>query len=265
MPALSRMQAESVLRAARGTRPLYDELRPAYVRLDPLVALLRRRGFSGLLHASGQPGEGVVWFDHGRLHSAWLLPAEGGEVQVEQQDPLAVLRVLWADTEATVAVRSAAPPVAAGTPAPTRPIVPVVPAPTAPVAALGPTAAAPRRAGRAVPAEAAPVEPRLLAGIPWARLLPEALARVRRHRGTPLARELEAAVNAVLAPDAVLMGREIHGLIPAERAAAALQAIAAGLQRVAGAAFAERLIWTLGRDFACEAAVKRLVAPEGEA
>jgi len=292
MPAPTRPQAEAALRAARAGRPLYDDLRPAYVRLDPLIAMLRRRGFSGLLHATGKPGEGAVWFDRGRVYASWLLPADGGEVRVQRDDPLAVLRELWGDTQAVVAVRTGGSPVAAGTPpaaAPSAGAASLPPPPAAtplPIHAPGlapspghlpgtPTPAGPTpgtrskgagvgRAARVPAAQDAAAVPDGVAVIPWGRLLPEALARIRRHRGTPLARELEAAVNVVLAPDAVLMGREVHGTIPAERAAAALQAIAAGLARVAGAAFAERLLWTLGRDFACEAAVKRLATPEEE-
>src|SRR3990170_1418341 len=188
MPTLSRIQAEALLRPARAGRPLYDDLRPAYTRLDPLVALLRRRGFTGLMSAAGRPGEGVVWFDHGRLPRGWLLPPEG-------------------------------------------------------------------RAGEITPAGAA------LAAVPWDRLLPEALARVRRHRGSPLAQQLEEAVNVALAPDAAVSGRDVSGPIAPEKGAVALQAIAEGLRRVAGAAFTERLLWTLARDFDCEAAVKHLLQP----
>src|SRR3990170_3851568 len=87
MPTLSRMKAEALLRTARAARPLYDDLRPAYTRLDPLVALLRRRGFTGLMYAAGRPGEGVVWFDHGRLHSGWLLLPEARDGGIPRCTP----------------------------------------------------------------------------------------------------------------------------------------------------------------------------------
>src|SRR3972149_6917218 len=103
MPTLSRIQAEALLRTARAGRPLYDDLRPAYTRLDPLVALLRRRGFTGRMSAAGRPGEGVVWFDHGRLHSGWLLLPEARDVVIQREDPLAALRALWGDAAAIVA------------------------------------------------------------------------------------------------------------------------------------------------------------------
>ncbi len=295
MPALSRMQAESLLRSARAGRPLYDDLRPAYTRLDPLVALLRRRGFTGLMYAAGRPGEGVVWFDRGRLHSGWLLLPGARDVVLQREDPLAALRALWADADAVVAVHPGTPPLlgdgaeaappakATGAPAtvgPPAPIQSVMPGP-------GPVQpAAPRSAPRATPVRdgggsvavsgpavrlrgAAPARPTTatsaaaaaLAAVPWDRILPEALARVRRHRGSPLAAQLEEAVNVALAPDAAVSGRDVLGPIAPEKGAAALQAIAIGLERVAGAAFTERLLWTLARDFACEAALEHLLQP----
>lgn len=243
MSPLSRMQAEALLRTARAARPLYDDLRPAYTRLDPLVALLRRRGFTGLISGAGRPGEGVVWFDHGRLHSGWLLPPGARDVVIQREDPLAALRALWADADAIVAVHPGTPPLVGD----------------------GADAATPAvRARGAVPAHLAggiPTAAAALAVVPWDRLLPEALARVRRHRGSPLALQLEEAVNVALAPDAAVSGRDILGPIASEKGAAALQAIAEGLKRVAGAAFTERLLWTLARDFACEDAVKHLLQP----
>lgn len=263
MTMLSRMQAESFLRGARAGRPLYDDLRPAYTRLDPLVALLRRRGFSGLMYAAGRPGEGVVWFDRGRLHSGWLLLPGARDVVVQWEDPLAALRALWADADATVAVHPGTPP-ATGEGA----------GPAPPVKAIG-SAVPPRDDGGSVPVSgpavrprAAPVRPAAgrsvvaaLATVPWDRLLPEALARIRRHRGGPLAAQLEDAVNVALAPDAAVSGREVLGPIAPEKGAAALQAIAVGLKRVAGAAFTERLLGTLARDFACEAALAPFLQP----
>jgi len=68
-------------------------------------------------------------------------------------------------------------------------------------------------------------------------------------------------VNVALAPDAAVSDRDVLGPIAPEKGAAALQAIAEGLQRVAGAAFTERLLGTLARDFACEDAVQPLLQP----
>jgi len=293
MPTLSRIQAEALLRTARAGRPLYDDLRPAYTRLDPLVALLRRRGFTGLMSAAGRPGEGVVWFDHGRLHSGWLLLPEARDVVIQREDPLAALRALWADADAIVAVHPGPPPLTAnaidaaaparatGPPAaaaPAQSVTPLAPAPVRPAApAQAPRAMPPPdgrgsvavsgpavRARGAAPARSAAeitTADAALAAVPWDRLLPEALARVRRHRGSPLAQQLEEAVNVALAPDAAVSGRDVFGPIAPEKGAAALQAIAEGLKRVAGAAFTERLLWTLARDFSCEAAVKHLLQP----
>ena len=291
MPTLSRMQAEALLRTARAARPLYDDLRPAYTRLDPLVALLRRRGFTGLMYAAGRPGEGVVWFDHGRLHSGWLLLPEARDVVIQRDDPLAALRALWADADAIIAVHPGPPPLTAnaidaaaparatGPPAaaaPAQSVTPLAPAPVRPaapapratpppdgrgsVAVSGPAGRA-RGALPARPAAEITTAGAALAAVPWDRLLPEALARVRRHRGSPLAQQLEEAVNVALAPDAAVSGRDVSGPIAPEKGAVALQAIAEGLRRVAGAAFTERLLWTLARDFACEAAVKHLLQP----
>jgi len=291
MPTLSRMQAEALLRTARAARPLYDDLRPAYTRLDPLVALLRRRGFTGLMYAAGRPGEGVVWFDHGRLHSGWLLLPEARDVVIQRDDPLAALRALWADADAIIAVHPGPPPLTAnaidaaaparatGPPAaaaPAQSVTPLAPAPVRPaapapratpppdgrgsVAVSGPAGRA-RGALPARPAAEITTAGAALAAVPWDRLLPEALARVRRHRGSPLAQQLEEAVNIALAPDAAVSGRDVFGPIAPEKGAVALQAIAEGLRRVAGAAFTERLLWTLARDFDCEAAVKHLLQP----
>ncbi len=276
MPTLSRIQAEALLRTARAGRPLYDDLRPAYTRLDPLVALLRRRGFTGLMSAAGRPGEGVVWFDHGRLHSGWLLLPEARDVVIQREDPLAALRALWADADAIVAVHPGPPPLTANgidAAAPARATGPPAAAAPAPapratpppdgrgsVAVSGPAVRA-RGALPARPAAEITTADAALAAVPWDRLLPEALARVRRHRGSPLAQQLEEAVNVALAPDAAVSGRDVLGPIAAEKGAAALQAIAEGLKRVAGAAFTERLLWTLARDFSCEAAVKHLLQP----
>ncbi len=260
MPVVSRMQAEAVLRSTRAGRTVYDDLRPAYTRLDPLVTLLRRRGFSGVMYAAGGEGAGAVWFDRGRLHSGWLLPAGSADIRVEVEDPLQVIRALWADTETAVSVHPGAPPVPAeGTPPVIARRRPPAPSPAAvPVPARPPAAP--------VPPEPVAADHDLLGTIPWARLLPEALARVRRHRGTPLARQLEEAVNAALAPDAVVEGKEVWGTLAAESAAAALQEVAAGLARVAGAAFTERLLLTLGRDFDCAEALKAAVpaSPQAE-
>lgn len=285
MAALSRMQAEAFLRTARGGRPLYDDLRPGYTRLDPLVALLRRRGFSGILYAAGKPGEGMVWFDRGRLHSGWLLAIDATEVTIQHDDPLGPLRALWEDVDATVSVHPGRPPAGVGegvaeTATPVRPaatprtaavapaaapIPPPVrsgPPPEARAATL-PAASPPRRSpGRMAPARGAA---RSGAGaIPWERFLPEALARVRRHRGTPLAEQLQAAVNQALAPDAYLEGRDLKGPIAPEKAVVALREIVEGLRRVAGGVFTERLLGTLARDFACEEALGPMLRPESE-
>ncbi len=250
MAALSRMQAEALLRAARTGRPLYDDLRPAYTRLDPLVAMLRRRGFTGLMHAAGRPGEGVLWFERGRVHSGWLLVPEAREVAMQRDDPLAALRALWADDEAVVAVHAATPP-------------PLGDGAEGTKATAGAPVGPPAVRARVVPLRAAvsPTADPLLAGVPWDRILPEAVARVRRHRGSPLAQQLEEAANLALAPDASLQGHALRGPVQVEKGAAALQAVAEGVKRVAGAAFTERLFWTLARDFACEDAVKHLLEP----
>jgi hypothetical protein len=282
MPGFSRMQADKLLEAARTGRPVYEDLRPAYTRLDPLVALLRRRGFTGLIYAAGRPGEGVLWFERGRLHSGWQLVPGERDVTIQHDDPVAALRPLWADGDAVVAVHPAVPPAfdgeaarpaspaasgvgtasPAGASAPARPAGRVGSSVARSVAPpRGPAAGPPVRAAVPAPSHA------VLAAVPWDRLLPEALARVRRHRGGPLASQLEEAVTAALAPDAAVAGREVRGGIRPERGGAALQAVAEGLRRVAGATFTERLLLTLGRDFACEDAVKALLAPlvgEGE-
>ncbi len=258
MSVLSRAQAEALLAPVRGGRALYDELRPAYVSLDPLVALLRRRRFTGVILAAGHPGEGAVWLDEGRLSSAWLLPPGVGDAAVPP-DPLEVLRILWGDADARVAVHPASPPV---------PSVAGISVPNGQAAEAGegsiqhplsaqPAAATPAPAPPG-PQPEVPLDP-ALAAVPWSRLLPETLARVRRHRGTPLAQRLEEAVNEALGPYASVAGREVAGRIDPRRAAAALRAVADGLGGVAGAAFAERLLWTVGRDFACEDAVKHLL------
>src|SRR3990170_8317992 len=227
MPTLSRMKAEALLRTARAARPLYDDLRPAYTRLDPLVALLRRRGFTGLMYAAGRPGEGVVWFDHGRLHSGWLLRPEARDVVTQRDAPLAALRARWAEVDAVVAVHPGPPPLpadgvdaaaparATGPPAATAPAQSVTPAAPAPVRPAAPTPApraTPPADGRGSAAVSGPaVQPRgalparpaaeittagaALAAVPWDRLLPEALARVRRPRGSPLAQQLGEAVS----------------------------------------------------------------------
>lgn len=298
MAALSRQQAEALLAPVRGSRALYDELRPAYAVLDPLVALLRRRRFSGVILAAGTPGEGAVWFEEGRLQGAWLFPP-GADGSTTPSDPLDVLRVFWGDPDAVVAVHPGSPPA----PTPAVPPAPApsadAPAPAAPPAVLAPLdgdGAATAEAPAAEPAPAAPPPSRRtptagspaarpvlrqisrgrpaaqppaaapeaedtgLGGVPWKRLLPEALARVRRHRGTPLAQRLEEAVNEVLGPAAGVVGKEVQGMIDPGRAAAALRILADGLGQVTGAAFAERLLWTVGRDFACEDGVKKILA-----
>lgn len=263
MAALSRQQAEALLAPVRGSRALYDELRPAYAVLDPLVALLRRRRFSGVILAAGTPGEGAVWFEEGRLQGAWLFPP-GADGSTTPSDPLDVLRVFWGDPDAVVAVHPGSPPA----PTPAVPPAPApsaaAPAPAAPTA--GSAAARPvlRQISRGRPAAQPPAAPEAedtgLGGVPWKRLLPEALARVRRHRGTPLAQRLEEAVNEVLGPAAGVVGKEVQGMIDPGRAAAALRILADGLGQVTGAAFAERLLWTVGRDFACEDGVKKILA-----
>src|SRR3972149_3602592 len=194
-------------------RPLYDDLRPAYTRLDPLVALLRRRGFTGLMSAAGRPGEGVVWFDHGRLHSGWLLLPEARDVVIQRDDPLAALRALWADADAIIAVHPGPPPlpahaIAAAAPAratgpppaaapappasapppPPPPARPAAPAPRATpppdgrgsVAVSGPAGRA-RGALPARPAAEITTAGAALAAVPWDRLLPHAPARGRRR------------------------------------------------------------------------------------
>ncbi|MBI3975189.1 MAG: hypothetical protein HY334_02250 [Armatimonadetes bacterium] len=290
MSALSRQQAEALLAPVRGSRALYDELRPAYAVLDSLVALLRRRRFSGVILAAGTPGEGAVWFEEGRLQGAWLFPP-GADGSTTPPDPLDVLRAFWGDPDAVVAVHPGSPPApvpSAAAPAPAAP--PAVPAALdgdgaataeAPAAEPPPAAPPPSRrtptagspAARPVlrqisrgrpaaqpPAAAPEAEDTGLGAVPWMRLLPEALARVRRHRGTPLAQRLEEAVNEVLGPAAGVVGKEVQGMIDPGRAAAALRTLADGLGQVTGAAFAERLLWTVGRDFACEDAVKKILA-----
>jgi len=277
MPALSRLQAEALLRVARAQRPLYDDLRPAYVHLDPLVTLLRRRGFSGLMYAAGRPGEGALWFDRGRLHGAWELPAGTGEVLVHQEDPLAALRSLWAEADAVVTVHPGSPPPVGGA-ADDSPHGAGGDART--LAADGRAAGAAGRGagvGSAVVARLRALSTsRATAGgggpgpgagaVPWDRLLPEALARVRRHRGSPLALHLEEAANAAMAPHATLSGGTVHGRIGPEQGKAALRQVAEGLRQVAGSAFTERLLLTLARDFACEDVVRQILqsAAEGD-
>jgi hypothetical protein len=289
---LSRRQAEALLAPLRGGRALYDELRPAYVSLDPLITLLRRRRFTGVILATGGPGDGALWLEGGRLSGAWLF-SPGAEDAAVPPDPLDVLRILWGDADARVAVHPGAPPAPlnamadatteqgtgieeAPPPAPAVSLPPVSlrrPPPAAPVDAPPAPAAlrpgAPRHQARVQAAEEqAELGDSALAEVPWSRLLPETLARVRRHRGTPLAQRLEETINEALGPAVTLSGRDVRGEIDPRLAAAALRAVADGLGAVAGAAFAERLLWTVGRDFACEDAVKRLlitVRPDGEA
>ncbi|MGH2453855.1 MAG: hypothetical protein ACRDF5_08845 [bacterium] len=272
MSALSRAQAEALLAPVRGGRALYDELRPAYVSLDPLVALLRRRRFSGVILGAGASGDGAVWLEEGRLSGGWLFSSGSGDAAIPP-DPLEVLRILWGDADARVAVHPARPPTLPQAPAVS---VPDGQAPASEHAPLPDPASAPRAAGQLPPTrrvaarKGVPVGPPAvtqsdasidpaLAGVPWSRLLPETLARVRRHRGTPLAQRLEDAVNVTLGSNVTVAGRDVMGQIDPARAAAALRAVAAGLGEVAGAAFAERLLWTVGRDFACEDALKRLL------
>ncbi|MDQ7850115.1 MAG: hypothetical protein RB148_07555 [Armatimonadota bacterium] len=264
MPALSRLQAETLLRVARAERPLYDDLRPAYLRLDPLVALLRRRGFSGLMYAAGRPGEAALWFDCGRLHGAWVLPAGAGDVLLQQEDPLAALRLVWADPDALVSVHpGSAPPLGAAADAALRGAEEKDGrgAPADGRAAGGGAGLVARLRGLPTPRVAAGGEGsgRSPGAVPWERLLPEALARVRRHRGSPLALQLEEAANAAMAPHATASGGAIHGRLSPEQGAAALRRVAEGLRRVAGSAFTERLLLTLARDFACEDAVKQIL------
>ncbi len=292
MSPLSRPQADALLAPLRGGRALYDELRPAYVSLDPFVSMLRRRRFSGVILAAGAPGEGALWLEEGRLSGAWLF-SPGADAAAAMSDPLEVLRILWRDADARVAVHPGAPPAAwdAGPLAPAAPEERAEEAPPrAPAPPPLPSPASRRRPARAEPPPPAPetpagprplvpYQPRVrtaeqgepedlaLAEIPWSRLLPETVARVRRHRGTPLAQRLEEAINEAIAP-AALAGREVQGEIDPRGAAGALRTVAEGLGAVAGAAFAERLLWTVGRDFACEDAVKRILGsapPEGEA
>jgi len=263
MPALSRLQAEALLRVARAQRPLYDDLRPAYVHLDPLVTLLRRRGFSGLMYAAGRPGEGALWFDRGRLHGAWELPAGTGEVLVHQEDPLAALRSLWAEADAVVTVHPGSPPPVGGA----TDDSPQGAGADARTPAVGSTLVARLRAISTSRATAGSGGPGPSAGaVPWDRLLPEALARVRRHRGSPLALHLEEAANAAMAPHATLSGGTVRGRIGPEQGKAALRQVAEGLRQVAGSAFTERLLLTLARDFACEEVVRQILqaAAEGD-
>jgi hypothetical protein len=224
----------------------------------------------------------MLWFDRGRLHSGWLLPIDAAEVTVEPDDPLGPLRTLWEDVDATVSVHPGRPPAGLGegaagaapvratsrtaaaappaalSPPPVRPAAPAEGRATTPSAAGSPRrppgrVAAARSAGRSG-----------AAAIPWERFLPEALARVRRHRGMPLAEKLQAAVNEALAPDAYLEGKDWEGAIAPEKAILALRAIAEGLRPVAGGGFTERLLGTLARDFACEEALAPLLRPESE-
>lgn len=272
MNPLSRRQAEALLAPLRGGRALYDELRPAYVSLDPLITLLRRRRFTGVILAAGGPGDGALWLEGGRLSGAWLF-SPGAQDAAVPPDPLDVLRILWGDADARVAVHPGAPPAPldATADATTEQGTGKEEVPPPAPAALRP--GAPRHQPRVQPRvqaaeeRAEPGDP-ALAEVPWSRLLPETLARVRRHRGTPLAQRLEETINEALGPAVTLSGREVRGEIDPRRAAAALRAVAGGLGAVAGTAFAERLLWTVGRDFACEDAVKRLlitVRPDGEA
>lgn len=242
---LSRSEALAALGGVGGGRALYDDLRPAYTRLEPLVALLRRRGFSGVMHAAGQQGEGALWFARGQLLCAWLFPPGASRAEVHQHNPLEVLRTLWADADAVVVVRPGEPP-----------RLPEAAEGRAPVDRVAPSAIS-----QIPPATQTPADP-ALAAIPWERFLPEALARVRRHRGRPLAQQLEDAINEALTPTAILAGTEVRGAVEPGKGVVALRALAAGLGRVAGGAFADRLIWTLGRDFDCEEAVKTIVRVE---
>lgn len=242
---LSRSEALAALGGLRGGRALYDDLRPAYTRLEPLVALLRRRGFSGVMHAVGQQGEGALWFARGQLLCAWLFPPGASRAEVHQQNPLEVLRTLWADGDAVVMVRPGEPPRL----------------PEAAERGAAQDHVAPSAINQIPSATQTPADP-ALAAIPWERLLPEALARVRRHRGRPLAQQLEDAINEALTPTAILAGTEVRGAVEPGKGVVALRALAAGLGRVAGGAFADRLIWTLGRDFDCEEAVKTIVRVE---
>ncbi len=242
---LSRSEALAQLGGVGGGRALYDDLRPAYIRLEPLVTLLRRRGFSGVMHAAGQQGEGALWFARGQLLCAWLFPPGASRAEVHQHNPLEVLRTLWADADAVVVVRPGEPP-----------RLPEAGEGRAPVDRVAPSAIS-----QIPPAPQTPADP-ALAAIPWERLLPEALARVRRHRGRPLAQQLEDAINEALTPTAILAGTEVRGAVEPGKGVVALRALAAGLGRVAGGAFADRLIWTLGRDFGCEEAVKTIVRVE---
>jgi hypothetical protein len=98
--------------------------------------------------------------------------------------------------------------------------------------------------------------------VPWDRLLPEALTHVRRHRGHLLAQRLEESVNEALIPAATLAGEIVRGSVEPSRGEAALLALAAGLGRVAGGAFAHRLLVRLARDLACEDAVTKILASE---
>jgi hypothetical protein len=287
---LSRRQAEALLAPLRGGRALYDELRPAYVSLDPLITLLRRRRFTGVILAAGGPGDGALWLEGGRLSGAWLF-SPGAEDAAVPPDPLDVLRILWSDADARVAVHPGAPPAPLDATADAtteqetghEEVPPPTPAPASPPVSLPRPLPAPPVASRPAPAarpgaphhqprvqaaeERAELGDPALAEVPWSRLLPETLARVRRHRGTPLAQRLEETINEALGPAVTLSGRDVRGEIDPRLAAAALRAVADGLGAVAGAAFAERLLWTVGRDFACEDAVKRLlitVRPDGE-
>jgi hypothetical protein len=157
---LSRSEALAALGGVGGGRALYDDLRPAYTRLEPLVVLLRRRGFSGVLHAVGQRGEGALWFARGQLLCAWLFPPGASRAEVRQQNPLEVLRTLWTDDDAVVMVRPGEPP-------------------RFPETAEGSAAVyhvAPSAINQIPSATQTPADP-ALAAIPWERLLPEALAR----------------------------------------------------------------------------------------
>lgn len=242
---LSRSEALAALGGIGGGRALYDDLRPAYTRLEPLVALLRRRGFSGVMHAVGQRGEGALWFARGQLLCGWLFPPGASTAEVHQHNPLEVLRTLWADADVVVMVRPGKPP----------------PLPEAAQRTASQDHVVPSAISQTLPVAQKPADP-ALAAIPWERLLPEALARVRRHRGRPLAQQLEDAINEALTPTAILAGAEVRGAVEAGKGVVALRALAAGLGRVAGGAFADRLLWTLGRDFDCEEAVKTVVRRE---
>jgi hypothetical protein len=260
-----RAEAEAALAALRAVRPLYRDLRPAFTQLDALISLLERRGFSGGIWASGDPGEGALWFDRGVLRGAWWLPPGEAEATVhlvgpaalDRIDPMDVLRMFWEEGEAAVAVYPGIPPASmrSGGPgqeptgAAQRPVEPPAP---------------PRRRrwfGLAGPGDGQRGDvpsPASVASIPWTRLLADAVNRVRRHRGGQVARRLEEAVNAEIQP-AALKGGKVVGVVSVAQGAAALSAVIANLNAVAGRTFVRQLFERLGEEHQCAEALRALL------